>query len=154
MIIRKADTNDINSLITRRLDYLLEERGYLTNKERAIIESQLGDYFEKHIRDGTFIAMLAEEEGDIVSCAYLAISEKPANVSFMTGKTGTLLNVLTYPNYRGRGAATKVITALIDEAKKVGVSMIELAATDDGRPLYEKLGFQAAAYTAMRMTLS
>lgn len=153
MIIRKAGISDIDSLITCRLDYLLEERGYLANKERAVIESQLGKYFEKHLKEGTFIAVLAEECGDIVSCAYLAISEKPANVSFMTGKTGTLLNVLTYPDYRGRGAATKVITALIDEAKKTGVSMIELAATDDGKPLYEKLGFQAAAYTAMRMML-
>lgn len=154
MNIRKAAVNDVDLLITLRLDYLLEERGYLTNKERAVIESQLGEYFKKHIPQGTFIALLAEEDGEIVSCAYLAISEKPANVSFMTGKTGTLLNVLTYPHYRGRGAATKIITALIDEAKKAGVSMIELAATDDGKPLYEKLGFQAAAYTAMRMILS
>ncbi len=46
-----------------------------------------------------------------------------------------------------------MITFLLDEAKQQGVSMIELSATDDGKPLYEKLGFTPAKYSSMRKTL-
>lgn len=67
--------------------------------------------------------------------------EKPANPSYKTGKTGTLLNVFTYPEYRRMGLATSVIKAIIDEAKKLDIASIDLAATDFGKPLYEKLGF-------------
>jgi len=89
----------------------------------------------------------------LVSVAYLAIAEKPANTTFITGKTGTLLNVLTYPEYRRKGIATKVINFLIGEAKNAGVSSIDLSATNDGKPLYEKMRFTTSTYVAMRMIL-
>lgn len=153
MIIRKATINNIDLLIKLRFDYLIEDNGSLTHDEKTAIQEQLRDYFEKHIQDNTFIGVIAEMDSQIVSTAYLAISEKPANPVFITGKTGTLLNVLTYPEFRRKGIATKVITFLLEEAKKVGVSSIELSATSDGKPLYEKVGFITSKYTAMRMKL-
>lgn len=35
-----------------------------------------------------------------------------------------------------------MLTMLIDEAKHRGVTEISLNATDSGRPLYQKMGFQ------------
>ncbi|TGE39393.1 GNAT family N-acetyltransferase [Desulfosporosinus fructosivorans] len=81
------------------------------------------------------------------------MSERPANPSFITGKTGTLLNVFTYPKYRRMGSATKAICKIIDEAKRLGVSSIDLSATQDGKPLYEKLGFIEPKCTQMRLQL-
>ena len=72
---------------------------------------------------------------------------------FITGITGTLLNVLTYPEHRRKGIATKVIGKIIDEAKKVGVSHINLSATSDGKYLYEKMGFKESNYTTMGLKL-
>ena len=46
-------------------------------------------------------------------------------------------HVLTFPEFRRKGIATKVITFLIDEARKSGVSTIDLSATKDGKHLYE-----------------
>lgn len=153
MLLRKATIKDIDLLIKVRLDYLIEDNGSLTQNEKAAIQEQLREYFDKHIQDKTFIGVLAEMDGKIVSAAYLVISEKPANPALTTGKTGTLLNVLTYPRFRRKGIASKVISVLIDEAKKAGVSAIDLSATNDGRPLYEKMGFTTSKYTAMRMKL-
>jgi GNAT superfamily N-acetyltransferase len=154
MNIRKATIEDIDILIKLRLDYLLTDRGYLNADEENAIRSQLVDYYTKHINND-FIAILAEIDNNIVSTAFLAISEKPANPTFITGKTGTLLNVLTYPEYRRMGIATKVVSKIIDEAKQLGVSLIDLSATQDGKPLYEKLGFiePKPKYTSMRLQL-
>jgi GNAT superfamily N-acetyltransferase len=154
MVIRKATIEDLDILIKLRLDYLLADRGSLTPDEENAIRSQLAIYYPKHINND-FIAILAEKDNNILSTAFLAISEKPANPAFITGKTGTLLNVLTYPEYRRRGIATKVISKIIDEAKQLGVSSIELSATQEGKPVYEKLGFteSKSKYTPMRLQL-
>lgn len=153
MNIRKATNKDIEVLIQLRIDYLLADKGSLSKNEKILIQSQLKAYYPKHINHD-FIAILAEINNEVVSTAFLAISEKPANTYFITGKTGTLLNVFTYPDYRRMGLATSVIRAIIDEAKKLGVSSIDLSATEDGKPLYEKLGFtERTIYTPMKLQL-
>jgi len=154
MNIRKATIEDVDLLIRLRFEYLLTDRGSLSAEEKEIIRAQLVSYYTKHI-NGNFIAILAEEDNTVVSTAFLAISDKPANPAFITGKTGTLLNVYTYPEYRRKGFATKVVSKIIDEAKQLGVSSIDLSASPDGKPLYEKLGFTEpkSKYTAMKLQL-
>lgn len=155
MEIRKATTEDIDRLVQVRLDYLRTDYGQLTEQQEQAIIEQLRDYFPKHIPMGDFIAFLAQEEDRIVSVAFLVISEKPANLAFINGKSGTVLNVLTYPDYRRKGIAFQVLSALIQEAKNLGVSSINLSASKDGKPLYEKLGFKpSTAYSEMRLMLS
>lgn len=153
MNIRKATIDDISILIKLRLDYLTADGYKLTTDEENAIRLQLATYFTQHINHD-FIAVLAESDNNIFSTAFLAISEKPANPTFITGKTGTLLNVLTYPEYRRMGIARKVLSKIIDEAKQLGVSSIDLSATQDGKPLYKKLGFiESPKYTAMKLQL-
>ena len=153
MILRKATFDDVELLIRLRIDYLIEDKGKLSHKEETAIKKQLRTYFAKRISDNTFIGIIAETDNDIVSTAYLAISEKPANPAFITGITGTLQNVLTYPKHRRKGIATEVINRVIHEAKEAGVSHIELSATSDGKYLYEKMGFKESSYTTMGMKL-
>ena len=153
MILRKATLDDMALLTRLRIDYLTEDRGGLSEDEETAVRSQLRTYFTRHIPNNTFIAILAEDEGEALSVAYLAIAEKPANPSFITGLTGTLLNVLTYPPYRRRGIATKVIEKVIEEARRAGVSSIDLSATPDGKYVYEKLGFKESNYTEMALRL-
>jgi ribosomal protein S18 acetylase RimI-like enzyme len=86
----------------------------------------------------------------------MAVAEMPANPAFITGKTATILNVFTYPEYRRKRIATKLLTMMINEAKAMNISYLELSATDSGKQLYEKLGFvskQSSKYTEMRLDL-
>lgn len=62
--------------------------------------------------------------------------------SFITGKTGTVLNVYTKPEYRKKGYAKKLITVMLEGAKTEGVSIIEFKATEDGYSLYKSVGFE------------
>ncbi len=152
MVIRKATRQDIDRLVQLRLDYLTEDEGPMPPADREKIVLQLGQYFEAHIgRD--FVAVLAEKNGEILSSAYMVVCERPANPLFITGKTGVLLNVLTYPAYRRRGIATKVLQRIIAEAKQMEVAVIDLFATEKGEPVYRKLGFREPAHRAMRLFL-
>jgi GNAT superfamily N-acetyltransferase len=153
MNIRKATVNDIDLLIKLRLDYIRADSGDITASQEEAIRMQLNNYMPKHLAAGDLIAILAEQEGIIASSAFLVIVEKPANLSFITGKTGTLLNVFTYPEYRRRGLASQVVLALIDEAKKSDVLLLELLATNDGKPMYDKLKFKIPSNTYMRLSI-
>jgi GNAT superfamily N-acetyltransferase len=152
MIIRKATLNDIDLLIRLRIDYLTEDGRTLSQEDEIAIKKQLKYYFNKHIPSNTFIGVFAEIDGDVVSTAYFAIYEIPASAP-LAGITGTFFNVLTYPEHRRKGIATKVINTIIDEAKVIGVSHINLSATSDGKHLYEKMGFKESSYTAMGLRL-
>ncbi len=43
--------------------------------------------------------------------------------------------------WQRHGIAQKMVSMLIDEARNRGVTEISLDATEEGRPLYKKLGF-------------
>ena len=152
MQIRKATVDDINTLIQLRIDYIWFDWKTLSAEDESAIREQLASYIPRRLNN-EFVAILAEEDDRVVSAAFLAVSEKPANPVFINGKVGTLLNVLTYPEYRRRGYAYQVVSRMIEEAKALGLSMIELSATPDGKPLYEKLGFGLSTSEAMRMVL-
>ncbi len=151
---RKASETDIDTLIRLRLDYLSADRGELSNDETEAVVMQLKDYFPKHL-NSSFIALLSEYSGQAVSSVFMAVSEKPANPAFISGKTATIMNVFTYPDYRCMGIATKLLTMMICEARVMNISYLELSATDSGKPLYEKLGFvhKQSKYTEMRLEL-
>jgi ribosomal protein S18 acetylase RimI-like enzyme len=151
-----ANLNDITKLIKVRFDYFATENWEVTNEISEQIHTQLQSYYSKHMNDDFFAAFVEDEDGNVVSTAFLVIVEKPANLSWPTGKTGTILNVLTYSDYRNKGYATMALNLLIDIAKKQDVSFIDLSASELGRSLYKKLGFQekgSSHFTEMRKYL-
>lgn len=147
--------SDINMFIRVRFDYFDAEGWILTEDKAAMIRSQLQQYYQEHINRDFFVALAENTDKVIASVAFLVISEKPANLSFPTGKTGVILNVLTYPEFRSLGYATQALRLLIDKAKEEDLSYIELSASELGKPLYEKLGFQKpeSHFTKMKLQL-
>jgi GNAT superfamily N-acetyltransferase len=50
--------------------------------------------------------------------------------------------VLTRPDYQRRGFARRLLAHALDLAEKMGIGTVKLDATEQGRPLYESLGFR------------
>ncbi len=151
MIFRQAEKSDIDTLIQLRLAYIAEDFGELSEVEEQALKAVLPQYFQIHLnRD--MEGFLAVEKNDIIGIAMLVIIEKPANPRFITGKTGTVLNVYVKPENRRQGIGTRLISLLIDFAEQQQLDYIELKATKDGYPLYEKLGFmeEKSHYIPMR----
>ena len=153
MNIRKLGINDINVIINLRIDYLLSERGPMTREEQDDVKQKMKAYINKWMPDGSFVVFIAEDNDNICSTAFLSVVERPPRVAFQSYLVGTVYNVFTFPNYRRKGIATKVLSALLDEARIMGIGHIDLMSTNDGKYLYEKIGFQMNNYTPMRLTL-
>lgn len=154
MRLRKADTNDVNLLIKLRLDYLNADGRTPSEEEKEKIKKHLQEYFLTKLISNECICVLAEIENYVVGTAWMTISERPASPVFITGKIGTIINVLTYPKFRRRGIAKNILNALIQEAKNQDISLIELTSTKDGEFLYNSLGFEKIDRTFMRLKLN
>lgn len=153
MKIKKLSIDDIDLLIKLRIDFLLDEKIKFTQQELEDIKLKCRDYFISAYKTDSFICFIAEERGEVISTAFMALTERPPRKALLPYRNGTIYNVLTYENYRRRGIATKIITALMDEAKLMGVKTVDLLATPDGEKLYNNLGFWSINYTPMRKEL-
>lgn len=153
MSIRALTLNDLELLIRLRLDYFRQDDDPPTEEMENTLKEQLRVYYTKHLPLGDFLALVAEVQGEVAATAFLIMGERPANPAFPTGKTGTVFNVLTYPAHRRKGYASRLIAELMEQAAVRGVTYVDLLATQDGKPVYEKLGFKVARYTAMNLRL-
>ncbi len=75
-----------------------------------------------------------EVEGDLAATATLLCYGK---------RLAWIGMVLTKVPYRGRGFARRLLTDTLALADRMGIETVKLDATDQGQPLYEKLGFRA-----------
>ena len=151
MSVGKAGTEDIEALVKMRLSYLIEDNGSLDSQHLTAIKRELPGYFQAHLDKDLFVYVIRDGQ-NIVSCAFFLIVEKPMSPAFINGRTGMVLNVYTCPSYRRRGCAKIIMEALLSEAKKMEISVIELKATEDGYPLYHSVGFEddGSKYHIMR----
>lgn len=143
MIFEKADTEDIKHLVELRTEYLSEDYGEIPQEKLALIADNLPEYFRKHLNNDLFV-FVCRYEHSIVGCCFLYVSEKPSNPTFINGRTGTVMNVYTKPQFRKKGIAGKLIQLLLTESRDLHLDFVELKATDSGYNLYRSLGFEDA----------
>lgn len=79
-----------------------------------------------------------------VACATLCYKRCIPTPGHPTGRRAHLMNVYTAPEYRRRGLARRLLTVLHREAEERQVTEITLDATEDGRRLYERMGYAAS----------
>lgn len=155
MTFGQATVANIQELIELRLAYLSDDFGELEPEQVLQLRETLPGYFKWHLQRDLLAFVARNDEGRMVSCAWLLLVEKPPSPRFPNGRTGVLFNVYTRPEYRRQGLARKVMGKLIEEAYDRQLDVIELHATDDGYPLYQSLGFtdDSSTHKAMRMML-
>lgn len=105
-----------------------------------------------------WLASPANEPGQIVSGAGLQLREVPPHpqtnsngkIDIVSGRQAIIQNVFTEPGWRRRGLAALLIERIIDWTREQGIDSLVLHASDEGRALYERLGFIAT--TEMRFS--
>ena len=155
MKFEKATTNDINQLTDLRVAYIQEDLGNVDVTDLEAMRESLPGYYAAHLGKDLYVYITRNDDGEIVSCAFLLIVEKPASPAFITGKTGTVLNVYTKPEFRHKGYAKKLMEMMLADAATEKVSVIELKSTDEGYRLYQSVGFEdvVSKYHVMRVRL-
>ncbi len=151
MVVENANIDDVNLLTELRLEYLKEDHGKLSESDIEIIRRDLPNYFKKNLNQNIFCYLIREKE-EIAACAFLLVVEKPMSPAFITGRTGTVLNVYTKPQYRHKGYARGIMNKILSDAVEKNLSVVELKSTENGYRLYQSVGFvdEVSKYHSMK----
>lgn len=154
MEILSADLRHLSQLVELRLTFCRETFGAFSPDTEALLRQRLPAYFRSHLNHELFV-FAAEEQGVLVSCAFLLVTLKPPSPKFPSGKVGTVFNVYTSPAYRRQGLALRLMELVMKKAAELSLDFVELKATKAGYVLYQKAGFSSeySPYIPMRCTL-
>lgn len=150
---RKGSVEDSKVLAKYRVEFLNEVMGIDEHKDSQQLESELFDFFEKHIGDGSLIVWLAEDDRKIVATSSLVIWNVPLGYGGLgcQGRRGYILNMYTIDGYRKKGIGSELLNKLIDEAKSLKLEFVSLHATNDGLGVYKKLGFKEPQFPELKL---
>jgi ribosomal protein S18 acetylase RimI-like enzyme len=98
-----------------------------------------------------FLVWVAELDGKPAASAAILWFDHPPSSLNPGGREAYILNVYTDPAARRLGLARRLMERLVEEAAAAGVRRVWLRASDDGRPLYESMGFGTSNYLELRL---
>lgn len=114
--------NELETFITMRIRQLREEGAM----EDIDLRPALRSYYDKHMKDGTFVSWLALDGEKIVGTSGISFIEKPPYFGCPSGKIGLLSSMFTDNDYRRRGIAKKLLSLVVEEAKNMNVVRFRL----------------------------
>jgi GNAT superfamily N-acetyltransferase len=148
--IREATVADIPEIVRQRRRMYEDMHCRDADALRAMAELT-GDYLRQAIPAQALRAWIACDQARPVAGAALLITSWPAHPYDLECRRATILNVYTEPSYRRRGIARQLLQTIIAWCRREGLAGVTLHASDDGRRLYESLGFETG--NEMRLKL-
>jgi GNAT superfamily N-acetyltransferase len=139
--IRRATVEDA-PVIARHRAAMFRDMGDASGDDVARIESASILYLRRMISERRFLGWLAERQGEVVAGGGLVVSQllpRPGAVD--GGAQALILNVYCEPEHRRRGLARALMEVMLEWCKRERMAKVVLHASQDGRPLYESLGF-------------
>ncbi|MGB1287942.1 MAG: GNAT family N-acetyltransferase [Aggregatilineales bacterium] len=112
--------------------------------------------FETWVRDelaaGQYIGVFMIHDTEIVAGAGLWLEPRAPGPSDASTVGAKIVNVYVNPEHRRKGLARCMMQVLLDEARTRHLKSVVLHASDEGRGLYESMGF--AVTNEMRLELN
>ena len=134
---RRLTDKELDTFIEMRINQLREEGA----KENIDLRPALKDYYNRHMREGTFVSWIAVDGDKIIGTSGMSFVEKPPYFGCPNGKIGLLSSMFTNPDYRRKGIAKELLHRVVEEARKFGCGTIQITASDMGVKLYTAYGF-------------
>jgi GNAT superfamily N-acetyltransferase len=139
--IRRGTVEDA-PVIARQRAAMFRDMGDLIGDAAAQIESASFVYIRQMMAEQRYLGWLAERQGEVVAGCGLIISQLlPRPGAIDGGAQALIVNVYCEPEHRRRGLARALMAAMLDWCKSERIAKVVLHASQDGRPLYESLGF-------------
>jgi GNAT superfamily N-acetyltransferase len=149
--IREAGAADLETILYQRRS-MFRDMGEGTAEELDRMVEVARPWVAKALADGSYQHWLAiDAAGRVAGGGGVLLSPWPANPHDPCTERAVVLNVYTEPEFRRRGVARLVMTVILAWVRAYGLRAVNLHASDEGRALYESLGF--AATNEMRLWL-
>lgn len=138
--IRLATLDDLDTIIYHRRSMFLEMGVPQTSVSSQ--EATFRPWLIRHMQDGSYLGWLATYQTQVVAGAGLWLHSWLPGPFSPEGVRGYICNVFTNPEHRGHRIARGLVQACIDECQRRRLTVVALHASNAGRPIYEKMGFE------------
>ncbi len=149
--LRQATIEDA-AILTAHRRGMFRDMGYRDDVALDAMAAKFLTWVEAKLRSGEYLAWLAiAEDGRVAAGAGLWLMDWPPHMVGSSQRRGNILNVYTEPEFRRLGLARRVTVAAMDWCRENGIDCVILHASDQGRALYESLGFRPTNEMRIRL---
>lgn len=140
--IRCAALDDVETLCAFRTRMFVE-MGWADRESMARLAALYAEYLRDTMVSGEAAGWIAETNADGAPVGTVALVWKrvPPSLRNPDGREAYLLGVYVDATWRRRGIARALVDAAVAQASEQGASVVTLHASDEGRRLYEQMGF-------------
>ncbi len=142
---KRAGLDDLDLLTETRITVLRAANGLSESADMSEVEKTSREYYERALADGSHTAYLVFDGDRFIGAGGVSYYSVMPTYHNTSGRKAYIMNMYTAPEYRRQGIAIKTLGLLVLDSLGRGITDIGLEATDMGRPLYERFGFEAAA---------
>jgi GNAT superfamily N-acetyltransferase len=150
ILLRRATLDDIPELLLHRRG-MYEAMGYTDGKALAGMMKTSEPYLREAMGNDTLHAWVAEADARVIGGGLIIVSPWLSHPYDQECRRATVLNMYVDPEFRRRGIARLLMKTMIEWCREQGFQAVALHASDQGKPLYESLGFEPT--TEMRLKL-
>jgi GNAT superfamily N-acetyltransferase len=150
--IRTATVDDIRLLIHHRR-MMWWDMGRRDEAALQLMAAAANEYFPVAVADGSYRGFLAVNTNDeVVGGGGIVVSAWPGSLGQREPRRAMILNMYVERKYRRRGIARALMEQMIAWCRENGFVSVGLHASDEGRPLYEQLGFEPTNEMRLKLT--
>lgn len=150
MEIVRATLKDIETIVDMKMK-MSEELGINHIFQDNVEEKIRQEYINLYNEDKCFHYMIYEENR-IVTIGGAVIKTDIPFCFFKTPYYGYIIDIYCIPEKRRNGYATKIIEAILALLKEKNIKVVKLKASENGKALYEKMGFYNSGEMELMIT--
>jgi ribosomal protein S18 acetylase RimI-like enzyme len=150
MRIRPAEIADLELILHHRREMFREMGG---DYERYLSEFDNASrtYLVNALEDRSYFGLLGEMNGEVVAGGGVLLAAWPGSPLNLNPRRAWILNIYVVPEFRRKGFAKAITKSLIEWCRQNGFQSVALHASEEGRSLYEGLGFKSTNEMRLRL---
>lgn len=148
--VREATVADLTAIVHHRRSMFRDmgTEGVVLDE----ITRNSAPLIDRGLREGWYHGWLAVAGEEVAAGAGVMVYDWPAGpLDPQQAKRAYSLNVFTEPKFRRLGLARNLTETAIEWARRAGFKVLWLHASEFGRPIYEKLGFEQTNEMKLRL---
>jgi GNAT superfamily N-acetyltransferase len=131
------------AVVAKHRALMFHEMGHLPEAELLTFEGEATPIIEEAIGGGTYRPWFVEgASGEIVAGGGIQLRPLLPRPECRQAPEAIILNMYVQPAHRRRGLARRLLEAMLDWCGPQHIVRIVLHPSEQGRPLYESMGFQ------------
>ena len=140
--IREAAPSE-SAIILHHRRSMFRDMGEGTPEELDRMVEVAEPWLAQALGEGSYRHWIAvDTSGRIAGGGGVLLNSWPPSPKFPRVERAVILNVYTEAEFRRQGIARQIMVTILEWVKEQGFGAVNLHASDEGKALYEKLGFE------------